>query len=97
MEQTSSFKLFYTTEMGSLVNRLAASRAGLKSAAIESLNDLLEIEAPLFPFRLQFDEGLHGAAQTCCHDAWYLYNPGQRSQFSQCGRTEKPRSHHLRF
>ena len=58
MEQTSSFKVFYTTEMESLVKGLAASRAGLKSAAIESLNDLLEIEAPLLPFRPRFDEAV---------------------------------------
>lgn len=39
-----------------MVNGLIASKAGLKSVAIESLNELLEVEAPVFPFRPNFDE-----------------------------------------
>ena len=58
MEQTNSNKLFYAKEMEAIVNGLAASKAGLKSAAIEPLNDLLEVEAPLFLFRPSFDEAV---------------------------------------
>ena len=58
MEQTNSSKIFYAKEMESMVNGLTASKAGLKSAAVETLNDLLEVEAPLFPFRPNFDEAV---------------------------------------
>ena len=58
MEQTESCKILYAEEMGSLVSGLVASMAGLKSAAIESLNDLLDVQAPLFPFRPDFDEAV---------------------------------------
>ena len=58
MEQTGSCKILYAEEMGSLVSGLVASMAGLKSAAIESLNDLLDFQDPLFPFRPDFDEAV---------------------------------------
>lgn len=58
MEQTHSSKIFYAKEMESMVIGLTASKAGLKSAAIDALNDLLEVEAPLFPFRPKFDEAV---------------------------------------
>ena len=58
MEQTNSSKIFYAKEMESMVSVLAASKEGLKSATIESLHDLLEVEAPLFPFRPKFDEAV---------------------------------------
>lgn len=41
-----------------MVNGLTASKVGVKSAAIEPLNDLLEVEAPLFPYRPNFDEAV---------------------------------------
>ena len=41
-----------------MVNGLTASKVGLKRAAIEVLNDLLEVEAPLFPYHPNFDEAV---------------------------------------
>ena len=58
MEQTESSKIVYAKELQAVINAIAASKEGLKSAAIEPLNDLLEVEAPLFPYHPSFDEAV---------------------------------------
>ena len=58
MEQTESSKILYAKELQAVVNTIAASKEGLKSVAIEPLNDLLEVEAPLFPYHPSFDEAV---------------------------------------
>lgn len=58
MEQTNSSKIYYAKEVERIVNGIAASKPELELAAIESLDELLEAEAPLFPYHPNFDEAV---------------------------------------
>ena len=58
MAQTDSSKVFYAKEVEAVVNAIAVSNTSLKTAAIEPLDTLLQVEAPLFPYHPSFDEAV---------------------------------------
>ena len=58
MEQMESSKILYSKEVETLVKGIHSSKANVESVSIESLDDLLDIEAPLFPYHFTFDEAV---------------------------------------
>lgn len=58
MQQTESSKVLYAKEMKPMVNGLIASKTGLHSAVIASLDELLQVEPSLFPFHAKYDEAV---------------------------------------